>query len=285
MPPSVASAFRELFVDERFGAESGERTDHDRVAVLREQRAQLKRRRADLVRLRTTSLTVSMLSTLLVPVVLGSTSLNRVTLVLVTYAACFLVFGSVLRQRARELGEDILEIDNELDLLAIGDESPERRAQKLFQLHSIELKRYYDQTLRQGSHIFWVGLGCIAVGFGVIGITIWLLHDLGTAPLEHQIVLGVLGAVGGILANFIAVIYLKMYSETIRSMTQFHTRLVGTHHLHFGSLLAAKIKDGDLRESALRAMAESLTGKEAHTSSNGAGPETGAELNGTAGPK
>jgi TRADD-N domain-containing protein len=285
MAASVANAFRELFVDERFGAESGDPTDHDRVEVLREQRAQLKRRRAHLVSLRTTSLTVSMFSTLLVPVVVGSTSLNRLTLVIVAYATCFLAFGYVFRQRARQLGEDILEIDNELDRLAIGDESPERRAQKPFQLHSIELKRYYDQTLRQGSHIFWVGVACIALGFGVVGLTVWLLHGLGTSPLEHQIVLGGLGAVGGILANFIAVIYLKMYSETIRSMTQFHTRLVETHHLHFGSLLAARIKDGGLRESALRAMAESLTGKEAQVSSNGAGPEAGAALNGATGPK
>ena len=38
--------------------------------------------------------------------------------------------------------------------------------------HSVELKRYYDQTLRQGAYIFWVGVSCLFAGFAIIGIAV-----------------------------------------------------------------------------------------------------------------
>jgi hypothetical protein len=49
-----------------------------------------------------------------------------------------------------------------------------------------------------------------------------------------------------------------MHSETIKSLTEFHNRLVLTHHLHFGNFLAAKIANENLRESTLANIASSL---------------------------
>ena len=45
------------------------------------------------------------------------------------------------------------------------------------------------------------------------------------------------------LTNFVGAIYMKMYGESSKSLTSFHNRLVATHHMHYGALLAAKIKD------------------------------------------
>jgi hypothetical protein len=150
-------------------------------------------------------------------------------------------------------------LDNEIDLLGISEESVELRAEKLFKLHQLELKRYYDQTLRHSSAIFLVGIGCIILGFAIVGAALYVLaslpEDEGTTT---KIVVGALGGIGAILANFIGAIYMKMFSETLKSLTEFHHRLVGTHHLHFGNFLAAKITEGDLRNKTLAGVAEGL---------------------------
>jgi hypothetical protein len=161
------------------------------------------------------------------------------------------------------LDTEAQDLENELDLLAIAetptDTSREQRAEKLFKLHQFELKRYYDQTLRHSAWIFLVGISSIAVGFAIIGSTIYLVAvGLTGKGLSEQIVIAAIGAVGGVLSNFIAVIYLRMHSETIKSLAEFHNRLVVTHHLHFANFLTSKIQDQPLREKTLGEMASSL---------------------------
>jgi hypothetical protein len=176
------------------------------------------------------------------------------------YGFLFLLFSFL--HPARELEIEIRDIENELDLLSIADTSIEQRAEKLFKLHQFELKKYYDQTLRHSAWIFVVGLVCIVLGFTIIGITLYLVvSNFPVKELSEKIVLASLGAIGGVLSNFIAVIYLKMYSETIKSLTEFHNRLVLTHHLHFGNFLTAKIADQTLREKTLAEIASNLAGR------------------------
>jgi hypothetical protein len=64
---------------------------------------------------------------------------HRFAAVLGALAALSLVY--LFRQRLRETTEQMVEIDNELDRFKIEQQGGERRAQKLFQLHSVELKR------------------------------------------------------------------------------------------------------------------------------------------------
>jgi hypothetical protein len=132
------------------------------------------------------------------------------------------------------------------------------RATKLLQINQFDLKRYYDQTLRQGNQIFYVGLICILLGFAVIGVAFWLIQSGRVGGLSNKIVVAALGAIGGALANFIAVIYLRMFSETIKSVGQFHERLVMRDRLNFGNILAAKITTDELREKTLAGMATQL---------------------------
>lgn len=153
---------------------------------------------------------------------------------------------------------DIRQITDAIDLRNIDPRDGERRAQKLFQAHSAEIKRYYDQALRQGKHVYYVGVGSMLLGVGVIGVSFALIVSDAARELPEQVIVGALGAIAAVLANFIGVIYLKMFSGTVAALTGFHGRLVATHHLHFGNFLAAKIGDETERDKALADMAAAL---------------------------
>jgi hypothetical protein len=159
--------------------------------------------------------------------------------------------------QARPSQWEILDIEEQIDLLQYQHAKPEQRAERLFKHHQYELKKYYDQTLRHSSGIFLLGLLCILFGFATIGITVYVLTSttLQKSSLSEKLLVASLGAIGSILSNYIASIYLKMFSETIGSLTLFHNRFVTTHHLHYGSFLAAKIEDQELREATLSTMA------------------------------
>jgi hypothetical protein len=175
------------------------------------------------------------------------------------YALAFVVVYSVLSQRARSIAEEITDLTNELDLLELLGDDRERRATKLLQVNQLDLKRYYDQALRQGNQIFYIGAGCILAGFAVVGVAFWLITEGEANELSDKIIVGSLAGIGGILANFIAVTYLKMFSKTIEAFGSFHLRLVGQDRVNFGNLLAAKITSKDLREQTHAAMALNLT--------------------------
>lgn len=171
----------------------------------------------------------------------------------------FLFLSSPIIFSPREIEIEIRDIENELDLLSISEDSIEQRAEKQFKLHQIELKKYYDQTLRHSSWIFFVGIFCLLIGFTIIGITLYLVFSSSsTIEISEKIILASLGSIGAILSNFIGIIYIKMYSETIKSLTEFHSKLVLTHHLHFGNFLIGKITDQTLREKTLAEIASNI---------------------------
>lgn len=154
-----------------------------------------------------------------------------------------------------KMEDQIIEIDNEMDLRNIGVESLEKRAEKQFRIHQTQLKRYYDLSLSQSRWIFWVGLVCLLAGVTIITITLLFLFESN----NNEIIISVTGGVAGMLTNFIGVIFLKMYSETVKSLSTFHERLVTTHHLHFSNFLISKIFDDSLRNEAWAKLALSLT--------------------------
>ena len=51
---------------------------------------------------------------------------------------------------------------------------------------------------------------------------------------------------------------MKMFSEIMKSLTEFHNRLVTTHHLHFGNFIVAKIADENVRDKSFAAIAAAL---------------------------
>lgn len=90
------------------------------------------------------------------------------------------------------------------------------------------------------------------MGFIIVGATIYLLVNLNQKfNFNEKLLLGIIGTISTILSNLVGGIYLKMYSETVKSLTEFHHRLVVTHHLHFSNFLISKITDKELREKTL----------------------------------
>lgn len=167
------------------------------------------------------------------------------------YGLLFLTLA-ILRQPG-SLRSSIHELESEIDLLEARDAPEEERTEKLFRFYESVLRKYYDQNLSQGSWIFWLGLLCIGLGFAIVLASLILVAR--STALPGQIVTATLGALSGILVNYIAVIFLRMYSETVKSSNEFHNRLVKTHQMHFGSSLAAKLENSELREETLAQMA------------------------------
>lgn len=177
---------------------------------------------------------------------------NKLFLVICLFYGVIFLIGSVALPRLSGGDTELLALENELDLLESETVSSELRAEKLFKSHQIGLKQYYDQTLRHSGWIFIVGIACIFAGFVIVGASLYFVLTADSSKtLQEKIIVASLGALAGILSNFIAAIYLKMFSETVSSLTTFHQKLVKTHHLHFANFLAAKISDGALRDNTI----------------------------------
>jgi hypothetical protein len=118
------------------------------------------------------------------------------------------------------LEEQLQDIEFEIDLDVFQPTNDERRAEKLLQINRLQLRRYYDLNLAQNSRIFAVGVLCIVLGVGVIGFTLYLLSQPptplpgGGAPkFSDKLVLGLVGAVGSLLTNYVQ----PSFSECIRA--------------------------------------------------------------------
>jgi hypothetical protein len=172
------------------------------------------------------------------------------------YSLLALAFLPLVSGRLTGIRNEIAELKERLELRGLLDEE-ERRAVRLFQLHNLDLKRYYDLALGQRRVIFGLGTFCIALGSGV-AVTALILVGEGSTSSQQKLLISGIGAVGAILANFVAVIYLRMFRDTVHSMNTFHNRLVATHHLLFGNLLAARISNPAKRDETLAAMASSI---------------------------
>ena len=193
---------------------------------------------------------------ILLLVAIGVNIYSSLQLALLLYAYCVLLFIGVvvLRLRASSAAADAEAGRGQLDLQELMSEPREHRAQKMYQVHSQQLKRYYDQALQQRALIFATGLLSILAGFSIIGVALWLLVTVSSNNTV-TIIIGVLGAVGGILGNFIAIVYLRMFTETLKSVGSFHNRLVTTHHLHFANFLIAKVTSDSMRNNFLGELA------------------------------
>lgn len=171
---------------------------------------------------------------------------SQITVIIFIFSGFLLpILIGVLMSSSTQNDNRIFQIKDELELLKVDVELKELRAEKQFKSHQYELKRYYDQSLKHGSWIFFIGIANLFVGIVIIGVTFYLVsNETGD---ENSLIIGVVGGTAGILTNFIAAIYLKMYSGTIKSLNDFHNRLVYTNHLHYSNFLVSKINDEKLK--------------------------------------
>lgn len=189
---------------------------------------------------------------------------QQLCLILLIYGIMMIcAVAPMTRARLRTVEEEIQDIEFETDLLRLKATPEESRAEKLLRMNQLQLRRYYDLNLSQNSWIFGVGIVCILLGAGITGVTVYLLTSPGSAALEleEKVVLGLLGAVGTILTDYVAAIYLKMHSTTSESLNTFHSKLVSTNTLFLANLIASRIDDVGKREDTLSKLAMSVLGR------------------------
>jgi len=168
---------------------------------------------------------------------------------LMFYAVIPFWLSSRQRVKIKILDEEVQDIDFEIDLLQFPVSDQEIRAEKLLRINRAQLRRYYDLNLNQNIWVFAIGIFCILLGFVVIGVTFHLISKID--KVEPKIVTAAVGAIGSILANYIAAIYLKMHAAAATNLSGFHSRLVETHEILIGNLLASRIEDKEKRWETL----------------------------------
>jgi hypothetical protein len=159
-------------------------------------------------------------------------------------------FFLIVRQRLRLVENEIQELEFQIDLQQFAVNIRETRAEKLLRINDFQLRRYYDLNISQNSWVFALGMFCIILGVALVSITLFLV--IGQAnDWATQVITAVLGSIGAILSNFVAVIYLKMNSAATDNLKVFHSRLVETHQFLLGNLLASRIEGEQKREETL----------------------------------
>jgi len=159
------------------------------------------------------------------------------------------------RNRARQLEGAVQQADYELNLL-MPDLAAKEHAERLYLKQQFELKRYYDEALRQSSSLSYIGAACVAGGFIIVGVTFGVVSGAGTP--DKAVPPALVGGIGGVLANFVAVVFLHMHSGTIRALTAFHDRLVATNHMHLAHLMVSRVGEDEVhpaQSAALTALA------------------------------
>jgi hypothetical protein len=144
-------------------------------------------------------------------------------------------------------------LEFESEMMAYEASVAQLRAEKRFRINEQQLRRYYEQNLNQGAWVFWAGIGCVAFGIAAVALTFYAVAR-ASGQTEAQIVMGAVGAVGAILSNYVAAIYLKMHAAAAESLRAFHARLVSTHELFLANLLASSVSEAR-RDEALCTLA------------------------------
>jgi hypothetical protein len=165
-----------------------------------------------------------------------------------------LIFGAIAAVLpVRSIEFELQELEDELDLSQMGSESHEQKAHKLLKIQQNQLTRYLTVILAQSRSIFVVGVFAMLVGLAVVIFAIWQTKN-ATNETE-KVIVGILGAVGAILTNFVAAIYLRMFGETGQAVQRSMGSLTQSANLNFAHVLISKIDDRDLRRGAYKELA------------------------------
>lgn len=179
---------------------------------------------------------------------------------LILYALAPLAMMPMARVRIRQAEEEIQDLDFEIDLRQYSVSPQESHAEKILRISNTQLRRYYDLNLSQNVWIFGLGVFCILLGVAVIGTTFFLLLRVAQGK-ETQIITAAVGAIGSLLVNYVAAIYLKMHADAASNLSAFHSRLVGTHEMLLANLLASRIGDETKRWDTISKLSISVAKK------------------------
>jgi hypothetical protein len=152
----------------------------------------------------------------------------------------FLLGFFFTRARLKEMNADVQATDYEILVLRM-DDTRERTAASLFFKHQFDLRRYYDQNLRQNGQVFVLGTLCVLAGLATVAAAAAWIAFGENDEKTVQVTVGMLGAIGGLLSGGIATIFIRMHVGTGTALREFHRRLVATNRLHFANLLIAMV--------------------------------------------
>ena len=153
------------------------------------------------------------------------------------------------------LEENLRTMDDEIELNEIAVEEYEKRAEVQFRNHQKEVKRYYDINLGHLKLVFPVGIITMVVGIGIIISSIIIFKNIAYQNIAPILV----GAVSGILIDFIGAIFIKMYIETIKASTEFHNKLIHSNDNLFANVLITKISNEDLKNETFAEVAKIIS--------------------------
>jgi len=181
---------------------------------------------------------------------------------IVGFVVVAISFTAFFNTQRRALESELQDIDFEIELQKFEVLSRERRAEKIVRMSNVQLRRYYYLNLNQNIWVFGIGVCCIAVGVGIIGAAFYFI--LKVPDSEANIIIAGLGAVGAILVNFVAAVFLKIHGVATGNLSSFHSRLVETNQLLMGNLLASRIEDDKTRWQTLSKLALHVTERGLH---------------------
>ena len=153
--------------------------------------------------------------------------------------------------------EQVLEINDEIELLEILEnfdkKNTEIYAEIRFRKYEKEMKRYHDINLISFKILLPIGIIIIFFGIGIIIGSIILFF------LQKDKLQIIIGPISGILTNFVGAIFIKMYTETVKSSLKFHNKLVNSSSKFFSNVLISKIKNQDLQDKTLSEVAKIIS--------------------------
>lgn len=187
----------------------------------------------------------------------GTTKQSIVVPFLAVYALMPWMMLPMYRMRVRDAETDLQDLDFQIDLQQFEVNIREQRAEKILRINEFQLRRYYDMNLSQNFWVFTLGVFCIILGVTVIAVAFYLVLSIATDN-QTKIVVAALGAIGALLTNYVAAIYLKMNASSAENLTSFHSRLVETHEILLANLLASRIDDTTKRSDTLANIATGI---------------------------
>jgi hypothetical protein len=185
-------------------------------------------------------------------------------IVTVCLALIYSLYAANMRSAREQAERDLQTLEFEADLLRYRVSTRETRAEKVLRINDLQLSRYYSLNLSQNNWAFSLGIFCILIGVCVVSVTMYLIIFI-VKDRDTQIISAITGIVGSMLTSYVAAIYLKMHAEASTHLGLFHQRLVETHQLLLGSLIACRIEEDSKRWDTLSQLALNIARQHAES--------------------
>jgi len=166
----------------------------------------------------------------------------------------FAIYIIIKQAECRTIREEMRGLDFRIDLAKEDFDPIERRALKILDIYQYQIKQYHDFNLRQNKMIFLLGLFCVCAGIIVVLLT-FAVVIFWAKDLHDKVIISVVGAIGSILSNFVGTIYLVMHKSAANALSIFYVKLIDSHRMFVGNLIASRISVKQKREDVFAKLA------------------------------